>query len=672
MASSNREDDDQKGPLGEAPRVGDVVLGSFELLETIGCGGFATAYLAHQIGTDRKAVVKVPHRHLLDGKMGAQLRARFAAELRASSRVNHPNIATVYTAGDTHGSIPVIAMEYIRGRALRSVLKKRVPLPPRSVAKLAYQMASALAAIHEADIVHRDVTPGNIILGTTPSKRERYVLLDFGVARLSDSPSQTIGPLGTPRYMPREQIKGRTVPKSDMFALGAILWWAVTGQEFLCEIDDIHSLLLSQVQRSEAPDPRSLKPGLATPVAEVIKRLLSTSPLARPTAREFLAMWPRVTRAWAEALHRRNSSPHLGLPAGDLHTAEAGDPASLAPTPLGVSHEAGQLDDMVDERPNDYAEYADLAAPGAERDGSDSLPGGDGDAARAHGAASAGEPGEGLGAELDDDAQTLSREVTLPRPTSALVVDTNPVRRGALVAALTAQNCQVFEGEPGDAPGLALDRAPDLILCSQSLDDGTGMEVLQAIHERLGWRAWPTTVLVVRKGGAPENWQRAAEHCIALPDEADALRGVVEAVQPPSQRAPAAVELVKLDRSSENSQTTEDDSLSRCAALKSLGSFGVEPLRATIAHFGGVMPEWLQDLSEALERADAPAICSLSRRIGEAGELVGATHLARLGEIVTQLGEAGLLEQLDGFVHEIEAEFTRVFHELLQIDGIHT
>ena len=129
VASSSDIDDkiECDEPLASEPEVGDVVLGSFKLLKRIGSGAFATAYLAHQQGTDRKAVVKIPHRHLLNGESGDSIRARFAAELRASSRINHPNIATVYTAGDTHGSIPTIAMEYVAGYSLRKVLKTRAP-----------------------------------------------------------------------------------------------------------------------------------------------------------------------------------------------------------------------------------------------------------------------------------------------------------------------------------------------------------------------------------------------------------------------------------------------------------------------------------------------------------------------------------------------------------------
>lgn len=647
MASSDKEDQDYQGPLSDEPYVGDVVLGSFKLLEQLGCGAFATAYLAHQIGTDRKAVVKVPHRHLLNGERGDQIRARFSAELRASSRVNHPNIATVYTAGDTHGSIPVIAMEYIPGRSLQSVLKSRSPLRPRSVAKLAYQMASALGAIHDVGIVHRDVTPGNIILGSTANRNERYVLLDFGVARLSDRPSQTIGPLGTPRYMPREQIQGHTVPRSDMFALGAILWWAVTGREFLDEVDDVHSLLLRQAHRVEAPDPRSVDAKLAAPVCEALMRLLSTDPSARPSAREFVAEWPGVMRAWAAELKRERSGgspvptdPNSASKSGPMLGPMVGSDTESTPnTPAHALIEGGHSAEYtaVEDR-DDYPEIIHVKDP-----------------------------------DDDDDEKTMELAVPEPRPLSALIIDTNPVRRSALVASLGAENWDVVEADPGAAPDVAFDRSPALIVCSQSLDDRTGIEVLQAIRHRLGWRSWPTSVLIVRKDGAPENWQDTAEHCVVLPDEFDALRQVLDTVQPASLRDKlAASGSSRPDDSRAAPPVTDEGSRSGSSALESLSSFGPETLRATIGHFGGVMPEWLQDLSEAIDSGDGAAVSTLSRRIREAGEMVGADHLARLGEIVAQLGEAGLYDQISGFIAEIEAEFNRVFRELLQIDGIHS
>ena len=647
MASFDQEDKDYDGTFGDEPGVGEVVLGSFKLLKRLGSGAFATAYLAHQLGTDRKAVVKVPHRHLLEGESGDQIRARFAAELRASSRINHPNIATVYTAGDTHGSIPVIAMEYIPGRSLHSVLKSRSPLAPRSVAKMAYQVAMALGAIHDVGIVHRDVTPGNIILGSTPSGNERYVLLDFGVARLSDRPSQTMGPLGTPRYMPREQIQGRTVPRSDMFALGAILWWAVTGREFLDEVEDIHALLLRQAQRTHVPDPRSINPGLAAPVAEFVMRLLSTDPAARPAARDFVAQWPEVMRRWADHIKHGRSIGNR-LPTATQTTPMAKVEADSEPTPVTPAHAligAGNANTAI----GDSQEYPQIVH--VEDDYDDVTD---------H-------------EEIDENQQTMELALPPPRTPSALVIDTNPVRRGALIASLGAQHYDVVEADPAGAADIALRSSPDVIFCSQSLDDRTGIEVLQAIRHRLGWKSWPTSVLIVRKDAVPDGWQAAAEHCVVLPDEFEAVRKVLDTVRPANQRdRRAAGKARRPEHTQIAPPVTDAASQSGSSALQSLTSFGPEPLRAAIAQLGGVMPEWLQDLHEAIEHGDAVGVRIASRHIREAGEMVGADHLARLGEIVCQLGEAGLYNQVSGFVAEIETEFNRVFRELLQIDGIHS
>jgi eukaryotic-like serine/threonine-protein kinase len=166
-------------------RIGTTVLGSFHLLGELGGGSFAVAYLARQIGTERHAVVKIPHRHLMEQSDGGErIRSRFAAELRASTRVRHPHIAVVYTAGDAEDGVPAIAMEHVPGPVLAKQLAAEAPLPPREAGRLGCQIASALGAVHSAGIIHRDVTPRNIIASTDTEGDSRYVLLDFGIAKL--------------------------------------------------------------------------------------------------------------------------------------------------------------------------------------------------------------------------------------------------------------------------------------------------------------------------------------------------------------------------------------------------------------------------------------------------------------------------------------------------------
>jgi serine/threonine protein kinase len=305
------------------PRVGDTVLGSFHLQRRLAGGAFAVAYLARQLGTERYAVVKIPHLHLMDeSEDAAHIRSRFAAELRASTRVSHPNIAVVYTAGDTADGVPAIAMEYVPGPMLARQLATAAPLSPAEAGRLGCQIASALGAVHAAGIIHRDVTPRNIIASSDAEGCSRHVLLDFGIAKLDGLANRTLGMVGTPRYMAPEQMRGRAVPQSDMFGLGAVLWWALTAREYLAETAGLAGVVLRQLQQREPPDPRELRPSLPAPVAELVSRLLHPDAEQRPDARTFAETWMRLTRDWSES--QPAAAVHASPDAGAARILDAG------------------------------------------------------------------------------------------------------------------------------------------------------------------------------------------------------------------------------------------------------------------------------------------------------------------------------------------------------------
>ena len=280
-------------------RIGRVELGSFHLLGLLGQGSFASAFLANQLGTDRQAVVKIAHEHLLQRADRGAIKARFLDEVRASTRCQHPNLVTVYTAGETHDGLPAIAMEFVPGDALESCLERSAPL---GITELAYfpQLASALATIHRMGIVHRDVSPGNIIVTRDHDGSPRAKLLDFGIAKL-EGVSQSRGPMGTPRYAAPEQVTGSAVPASDVYGLGAILWWALAGRPYLGELDTVDRIVSHQLHMTSAPDPREVNQRAAPSLAELAMRMLSPKPEERPTSEEVLARWPAAlteARAW--------------------------------------------------------------------------------------------------------------------------------------------------------------------------------------------------------------------------------------------------------------------------------------------------------------------------------------------------------------------------------------
>lgn len=332
-------------PRSSSSRAGTTVLGSFHLLREIGGGSFAVAYLARQMGTERYAVVKIPHSYLMEESDGGErLRSRFAAELRASTRVGHPNVAVVYTAGDTGDGMPAIAMEYVPGPVLSRLLAAEAPLPPLEAGRLGCQIASALGAVHAAGIIHRDVSPRNIIASTDAEGNSRYVLLDFGIAKLDGRANRTQGMVGTPRYMAPEQMRGRATPQSDMFGLGAILWWALTREVHMASTKELTGLLNRQLDQREPPDPRDIEPSIPAPVAQMLSRLLHPDPGERPGARAFADTWMQLMRDWSESLEpgARDTvvDPRVFQGFDDVTDVDAGNAAPVVPQTLDSTSES--------------------------------------------------------------------------------------------------------------------------------------------------------------------------------------------------------------------------------------------------------------------------------------------------------------------------------------------
>ena len=212
-------------------------IGHYELGERIGAGGMGEVYLATDIIAGRKAALKLlPARFTGDV---ARLQ-RFEQEARAVVGLNHPNILTAYEIGEDR-SIHYIASELIDGETLRQRLA-RGPLGIEEAVEVATQVASALAAAHEAGVVHRDIKPENIML-----RRDGYVkVLDFGIAKLAEPdapiPAADGKPiaaaethlgsiLGTARYMSPEQVRGEAVDqRTDIWSLGVVLYEMLAGQ----------------------------------------------------------------------------------------------------------------------------------------------------------------------------------------------------------------------------------------------------------------------------------------------------------------------------------------------------------------------------------------------------------------------------------------------------------
>ncbi len=252
---------------------GAWILDDYEPLEAIGRGAFATAYLCRIRGGQKRAVVKVTHPDLIRGRRAETFRRRYSAEVRSMVAVDHPNLVRIHRGGITPSGLPAIAMDYVEGPTLEQVLSTGPVMRSMDVLGLLRQLASALRCVHERDIVHRDVSPQNIILEPTVVGAPRPVLLDFGVAAFTtERDSQTV--VGTPRYIAPERLTSAATDLSDMYSLGAIGWWAYTGLEH-------------ELGASVGDVPRRRWDLLSRVVVEpMLRALVDLDPRRRMTARE--------------------------------------------------------------------------------------------------------------------------------------------------------------------------------------------------------------------------------------------------------------------------------------------------------------------------------------------------------------------------------------------------
>jgi eukaryotic-like serine/threonine-protein kinase len=211
-----------------------VRLGPYEILSTLGAGGFGEVYKARDTRLDRTVAIKILP------SADPELRARFEREAKAIAALQHPHICTLYDVGHQDGT-DYLVMEYLDGETLADRLT-RGPLKIDEALKTAINIADALNAAHRAGFVHRDLKPANVMLTNSGAK-----LLDFGLAKLrpqspisgfSTAATQDAWPLtsqgswlGTLQYMAREQVEGKEADaRSDIFAFGAVVYEIVTGK----------------------------------------------------------------------------------------------------------------------------------------------------------------------------------------------------------------------------------------------------------------------------------------------------------------------------------------------------------------------------------------------------------------------------------------------------------
>ncbi len=248
----------------------ELIGGRYRVLRAIGRGGMGTVWLARDETLAREVAAKQVG--LLPGQSVTDT-ARAMREARSTAALNHRNVVTVFDVVEEDQSIWLV-MEHVVSRSLAQVIREDGALPPQLVAALGAQVADGLAAAHRAGIVHRDVKPGNIFLADDGLAK----IGDFGISRTQGDPALTQSDLvtGTPTYFSPELATGADPsPASDVWALGATLYYAVEGRPPY-EQRDNPVAVLHEIAQADPPTP-----GRAGPLEPVISRMLDRDPATR-------------------------------------------------------------------------------------------------------------------------------------------------------------------------------------------------------------------------------------------------------------------------------------------------------------------------------------------------------------------------------------------------------
>lgn len=247
------------------------MLGRYELERELGKGAMGSVYLGKDPKISRVVAIKTMalSQEFEDDELD-EVKERFFREAETAGRLNHPNIVTIFDAGEEH-DLAYIAMEYLKGADLAKFIKKDKLLPVTKVLQLIQQAADGLGYAHSFNIVHRDIKPANIMWDP---ETDVMKITDFGIARITDSSKTKTGMvLGTPSYMSPEQLAGKKVEgQSDLFSLGVMMFQMVTGQ--LPFTGDSMASLMFKIANEDHPDVNDLNPDLPRCVGVIINRAL--------------------------------------------------------------------------------------------------------------------------------------------------------------------------------------------------------------------------------------------------------------------------------------------------------------------------------------------------------------------------------------------------------------
>lgn len=243
--------------------VGKRISDRYKIIGLIGGGGMSNVYLAHDMILNRDVAIKILR---YDFTNEDELYRRFQREALSATSLTHPNIVSVYDVGDD-GDLHYIVMEYVQGKTLKQYIQEFAPISPARCVHIMKQLTSAIANAHENHIIHRDIKPQNILMDAEGNVK----ITDFGIAMTLSATSftQTNSVLGTVHYLSPEQARGGTATnKSDIYALGIVLYELLTG-ELPFSGESAISIALKHLQ-SETPSVRAFDATIPQSVENVV------------------------------------------------------------------------------------------------------------------------------------------------------------------------------------------------------------------------------------------------------------------------------------------------------------------------------------------------------------------------------------------------------------------
>jgi serine/threonine-protein kinase len=299
----------------------DTVIDSrYRVVSRLGSGGMADVYLADDQLLGRQVAVKVLHRHFAEDQEFVE---RFRREASSAARLSHPNIVGIFDRGEWNGTY-YIAMEYVAGRSLKTIVREQGALPPATAIEIVIQILRAARFAHKRGVIHRDLKPHNVIL----DEEGRARVTDFGIARAGASDMTMTGSImGTAQYLSPEQAQGQPVTAaSDVYSVGVILYELLTGVVPF-EGETAVAIAFKHVSAEPVP-PSQLNPAVSQSLDAVVARALAKNPAERyPDADEFITALERER----QHLPVSPGAPVLQMPAARHFEVEPSAPLPESP-----------------------------------------------------------------------------------------------------------------------------------------------------------------------------------------------------------------------------------------------------------------------------------------------------------------------------------------------------